>query len=104
MTFDLLLRGDTKFANLRTLCDENNIEFLNMTEQSEMGLIAARFTRGQTSADIKTPEANYFADLEETERRLIVAVSSIFGLNCKKEVPLPERRSHHAYSKRSRQK
>lgn len=78
MNFDSILSGDTKFSNLRNLCDDNNIEFLNMREQSRNGVIACRFTRGETSIDIRMIESEYFKDLEDTERRLIIIVGAVF--------------------------
>lgn len=99
MNFDSILSGDTKFSNLRDICDANNIEFLNMREQSENGVIACRFTRGQTSIDIRMVESEYFKDLKDTERRLILIVDEVFE-TYKKE----KRGSKRANKKRSNQK
>lgn len=99
MNFDSILSGDTKFSNLRDLCDSNNIAFLNMREQSENGVIACRFTRGQTSIDIRMVESDYFEDLEDTERRLILIIGAVF-MTYKEE----ERRSKRANKKRVNKK
>ena len=78
MNFNSILSGDTKFSSLRNLCDSSNIEFLNMREQSTNGVVACRFTRGETSIDIRMVESDYFRDLEDTERRLILIVGAVF--------------------------
>lgn len=101
MNFDSILSGDTKFSNLRDLCYANNIEFLNMREQSENGVIACRFTRGLTSVDIRMVESDYFKDLQNTERRLILIVGSVFETYKEKE---EERGPKRANKKRSNQK
>lgn len=100
MNFDSILSGDTKFENLRNLCDTNNIAFLNMREQSENGVIACRFTRGQTSIDIRMVESDYFKDLEDTERRLILIVGVVFMTYKEEEERRPKRANKKRFNKR----
>ena len=99
MNFNSILSGDTKFQNLRDLCDSNNIAFLNMREQSENGVIACRFTRGQTSIDIRMAESEYFKDLEDTERRLILIVGAVFT-TYKEEERRPKRANKKRFNKK----
>lgn len=87
MSYEFLTRGDSQFKCLRIMLSNNNVTFINFTDQSSANIIV-EMKRGTTSVSLSIPPSDFFSNTSGTEEKLMIIASCIFNIqaSCKEEM------------------
>ena len=87
MSYEFLTRGDSQFKCLRIMLGNNNITFVNFTDQSSANIVV-EMKRGTTRVSLSIPPSEFFSDTSSTEEKLMIVASCIFNIQapCKEDM------------------
>lgn len=81
MSYEFLTRGDSQFKCLRIMLSNNNVTFINFTDQSSANIIV-EMKRGTTSVSLSISPSDFFSNTSRTEENLMIIASCIFNIEC----------------------